>query len=887
MVEDSEDSCLLLAEFLHKHDYQPTWRRVEDAKGMRQAMTDQPWDIVIADYVVPGFDAFASLELAQELGSDLPFIVVSGNLGEETAVQLMKAGAQDYVNKANLARLIPAIQRELREATGRRARREAEQALQQKEVLSRAVLDSLPAEIAVLDQAGKILATNAAWEGLGRGQPQSVRPGTYLDMFRRAPSGGSETKILSGIQEVLQGSRPAFTFEYTRQGQSGMRWFLLHAAPLVQEGGAVVSQIDITESKRAEEALHHSEARFRDVVDSLGEGVLLSDPDDMIWYANSRAGQLTGLDPSSMIEQPAAAVLRSATTTAGLPGAGGPANIESSELELVCKDGRTLWTEVHAAPLRDSHGEVIGTVRAITDISERRKAREALHKSQTSLLLAQRIGHVGSWELDLADRTMEWSAEAYRILDTPAGGPQPDLRQLLELFHPDDRSRVEQAFDTAIRERSSFRSDCRVLRSDSSERSIHLQAQVIFDAADRPVQMIGTVQDITERKRLEEHLRQSQKMDAVGQLAGGVAHDFNNILTVIQGYTELISSHKGLDSQTRTYVNHIATSAERAAKLTRQLLVFSRKQLIQLKTLNVNELLSNSSAMLQRLLGEQSQLTLNVQPNLPLVIADAGMMEQVLVNLVVNARDAMPKGGRLMIETSLHQIDPDYCRLHADAAPGQFVCLGVIDTGCGMDTHTLGHIFEPFFTTKEVGRGTGLGLSTVYGIVKKHQGWIQVASEVGRGSAFKVFLPASANASAATLTPVRGTPAPAGTETILLVEDESPLRKLARGMLERCGYTVIEAGSGPEAVTLWNQTAKVDLLLTDMVMPGGMTGRELAVQLESRSPSLKVLYTSGYSLDFVDSDLLLREGINFVPKPYSGLSLAEAVRACLDRKKGG
>ena len=822
--------------------------------------------------MVPEFDALTSLKVAQELVPDLPFIVVSGNLGEDLAVAVIKAGAHDYVTKGNLTRLVPAIERELREAETRRARREAEAALKQKEALSRAVLDSLSAEIAVLNKDGVILTTNAAWDACAQDDrttpPLHLAVGNnYLDVFRQPRNHPSRDKALGGIQRVLEGSVPSFAVQYPRPVDSGERWFLLHATPLLNYGGAVVSHIDLTVMKRAKAALRQSEARFRGVVESLGEGLLLTDLNGEVWYANSRMAELSGYNPAEMTRQPASAFVRPAVTrpevAASEIGSAAP-RVGRSELQLIRKDGKVLWAEVNVAPLRDSKGEVIGTIHAITDISERRQAREALRKSQSGLLLAQRIGHVGSWELDLADRTMEWSAETHRIFDLPPARQRPSFQQFLQVLGEEDRTRVTQGLEKALQSSSSYRSDCRI---------------------DRPGQMVGTVQDITERKLLEERLRHSQKMDAVGQLAGGIAHDFNNILTVIQGYTELIAYQPEIDEQTRNYANQISISAERASRLTRQLLAFSRKQLMQLKSLDLNGLLHNLAPMLQRLLGEQIQLHLNLQPDSPAVLADSGMVEQVLVNLVVNARDAMPKGGRLIIETSLHQIDPDYCRIHPEALSGQFVCLGVIDTGCGMDAETIDHIFEPFFTTKDVGRGTGLGLPTVYGIIKQHQGWIQVASHPGRGSAFKVFLPLASPDDPQAERPVRRTTAADLPETILLVEDEPPLRQLAKSILERYGHHVLEAGSGPEALSVWKEFSdRIDMLLTDMVMPGGMTGRELALRLQAQNPSLKVLYTSGYSLDFVESDLLLREGVNFVPKPYSGTSLSQAVRSCLDAK---
>lgn len=891
MVEDCEDSCLLVANVLQSQAYAPEWLRVQTAAAMRDALTTRAWDVIIADFVVPGFDALASLKLARQLAPDLPFIVVSGNLGEDVAVAVMKAGAHDYVTKANLARLVPAIERELRDADTRRARRQAEAALQQKEALSRAVLDSLSAEIAVLNNDGVIVTTNAAWDACTQAKPDGamLHPpihSNYLDVFREPRNHPAKDKALVGIQRVLEGSLSSFAVQYPRLTDSTDRWFLLHATPLVNYGGAVISHIDLTVMKRAKAALRQSEARFRAVVDSLGEGLLLTDLNGQVWYANSRMEDLSGFNPAEMVQQQVASFFRLSGPLSDAFGFSGASEETTgrAELPLLRKDGSHLWVDVNAGVLRDSKRETIGTVYAITDISERRHAREALRKSQAGLLLAQRIGHVGSWELDLASRLMEWSAETYRIFDLAPSGTRPSFQQFIGLLADDDRLRVTQGLEKALHGSSSFRSDCCIIRPDASTRFVHLQAQMILDSNDKPIQMVGTIQDITERKLLEERLRHSQKMDAVGQLAGGIAHDFNNILTVIQGYTELIAYQTETDEQTRNYANQISVSAERASRLTRQLLAFSRKQLMQLKSLDLNALLANLAPMLQRLLGEQIQLHLNLLVDAPAVLADSGMVEQVLVNLIVNARDAMPKGGRLIIETSLHQIDPDYCRIHPEALSGQFVCLGIIDTGCGMDNKTLEHIFEPFFTTKEVGRGTGLGLPTVYGIVKQHQGWIQVASQLGRGSAFKVFLPL-ASPDAPMAAPIPPPKASAEPETILLVEDEPPLRQLAKSILERYGHRVLEAGSGPEALSLWKDFRdRIDLLLTDMVMPGGMTGRELALQLQSEDPSLKVLYTSGYSLDFVESDLLLREGVNFVPKPYSGTSLSQAVRTCLNAK---
>jgi signal transduction histidine kinase/CheY-like chemotaxis protein/HAMP domain-containing protein len=392
------------------------------------------------------------------------------------------------------------------------------------------------------------------------------------------------------------------------------------------------------------------------------------------------------------------------------------------------------------------------------------------------------------------------------------------------------------------------------------------------------------IEDITERLDLEAQLRHSQKLESVGQLAAGVAHDFNNMLTVIQGHSGMLLAKTAHNPELHDPVQAVFFAAERAAGLTRQLLMFSRKNIIQPCLLDVRELVANMSKMLQRLLGETIALEFHPPASMPLIQADAGMVEQILMNLAVNARDAMPKGGRLAIATTPVEISEDYARMHPDARAGLFVCLRVGDTGCGMDADVVARIFEPFFTTKEVGKGTGLGLATVYGIVKQHEGWIEVASEPEQGTTFSVYLPATAQPAEAALADasptihVRG-----GSETILVVEDEPVLRDMAHVILEDAGYQVLEAKSGVEALEVWNHyPEKIDLLLTDMVMPEGISGMDLALRLLAAKPELKVVFASGYTMDDMNTDFVREGHATFLQKPYTHLSLAKAVRDCLD-----
>jgi signal transduction histidine kinase/CheY-like chemotaxis protein len=395
--------------------------------------------------------------------------------------------------------------------------------------------------------------------------------------------------------------------------------------------------------------------------------------------------------------------------------------------------------------------------------------------------------------------------------------------------------------------------------------------------------VVVNARDVTERRQLEAELRHAQKMESVGQLAGGVAHDFNNILTVIQGHASLLLAGGSLSRRQTASIRQINLAAERAANLTRQLLTFSRKQVLQPQPLDLNEVVNGMGKMLQRLLGEDISLHVHYSPNLPGVLADAGMLEQVLLNLAVNSRDAMPRGGQLIINTTVARFASGELGPNLDAYPGEFVCLSVSDTGTGIAPQHLPHIFEPFFTTKDVGKGTGLGLATVYGIIKQHRGWVTVASEVGKGTVFQVFLPANAGRSAAAAAPAAETPPRGGRETILIVEDETAVCELMKDVLEKLGYQVLVAHTGPAALELWpRHRDRIDLLLTDMVMPDGMTGGELGKRLQLEKPSLKVIYTSGYSAEALGAEFQLDSNLVFLPKPYQPQKLAELIRAQLD-----
>jgi len=449
------------------------------------------------------------------------------------------------------------------------------------------------------------------------------------------------------------------------------------------------------------------------------------------------------------------------------------------------------------------------------------------------------------------------------------------------MVHPDDREMIRRAVGASALTPVPLEYEARIIRRDGSVRVAHCQAEVQRDAEGRAELMRGTFQDVTERRRLEEQLRHSQKMEAVGRLAGGVAHDFNNLVTVINGYCDLILAKLGPDDPIRPELEAVHRAGERSAALTQQLLAFSRKQVVEPRVVNLNELLTDLNRILRRLIGEDIELTTKLDPALGYACVDRGQMDQVLINLAVNARDAMPGGGRLMIETSNIELDERYASC-AEVQPGAYVMVTITDTGVGMGQEIMGKIFEPFFTTKKEGIGTGLGLSTVYGIIKQCGGAIRVHSEPGRGSTFKIYLPRVAEEAAAPEQERERVTTLRGTETILLVEDQEELRRFTATVLRGQGYEVVEAANAAEALQLAERyDGPIQLMLTDVVMPG-LNGEQLANRLRPLRPEMRVLFMSGYPENVIAHEGVLDSGVHYIQKPFTPYSLASKVRAELE-----
>ncbi len=519
---------------------------------------------------------------------------------------------------------------------------------------------------------------------------------------------------------------------------------------------------------------------------------------------------------------------------------------------------------------------------------ERRQVEQHLKESEARLARAQQIAHLGSWEWDIVENKVTWSEETARLYGFGDEDLGSHMERCLERIHPEDTEHVREALDAAARTGQPFTADHRVLLSDGTERCIHGLGEVLCDERGLPLRIIGTVQDVTEARRAalalqrsEEQLRQSQKMEAVGRLAGGVAHDFNNMLTVIGGYSSMIVAQ--MDKADPLYKNvlEIQQASERAAALTNQLLAFSRKQVLQPRVLQLNGIVSGLGKMLHRLIGEDIELATALDPKLGHIKADPGQLEQVIINMAVNARDAMPQGGKLTISTANVVIDQATSFRNRSLLAGEYVMLAISDTGVGMTKEVQSHLFEPFFTTKGVGRGTGLGLATCYGIVSQSDGDIRVYSEPHRGTTFKVYLPRVDAPAIAKANEAASDVLPAGNESVLIVEDDAAVRRLAVDILGKCGYRVREAFDGSEALSLIGASPPFDLMITDVIMPR-MSGRELFEQVKAATPHTKVLFMSGYTDDALAQHGVLEPGLWFIEKPFSPSRLARKAREVLD-----
>jgi PAS domain S-box-containing protein len=647
---------------------------------------------------------------------------------------------------------------------------------------------------------------------------------------------------------------------------------------------------DFTKRKQAEETIRESEEKYRTILESMQESYFEIDLKGNYTFFNDSLCEDHGYSRQELMGMNYKAYTTPETAKRAyqffneIYRTGRPKRI--LDHEIIRKDGSRRMIDMSVSLMRSPSGEPSGFWGMGRDVTDRIEAEQALKKSEERYRTILDTMEEGYFEDDLkgtltfvndaACRLMGYDRDEligmnYRNYSSPE-----TARQMYEVYH--------RIFESGNPE---FMMDYEIIRKDGSVRTHQANAALLRDQAGRPKGFRVLARDITERKRaedekakLEAQLLQAQKMESVGRLAGGVAHDFNNMLSVILGYTELIKLRLEPDNPLLHDLMEIERAAGRSKDITAQLLAFSRKQIISPRPMNLNDLISSTQKTLARLIGEDIDLRFYPGEGLWSIRFDLSQMEQILVNLAVNARDAMPHGGKLTIETANILMNEDYCRVHLGSTPGPYVLLAVSDNGSGMDKETLQNVFEPFFTTKEIGKGTGLGLATVYGIVQQNNGFINVYSEQGQGTTFKIYLPRSMDGVEVS-EEILQQPVASGSGKVLLVEDDDLMRKMTTDMLETIGYSVLAVGSPLEALSICEEKdARFDLVITDVVMPG-MSGRELRDKLGIIRPDIKVLFMSGYTSNVIVHHGVLEEGVHFIQKPFSLNDFARKIQEAM------
>jgi len=728
--------------------------------------------------------------------------------------------------------------------------------------------------LGVMGFDGKLKFLNSSWGsvlGYTREELQEMQFGERIHPDDRAATVADSEKVKAGI--------PTTSFENRVRCKDGAyRWISWSVTASIPEQLIFLAGRDVTDQKRTEERV----LRLANAMENNSEMIGMSNAGGRAVFANRALLHATGYREEELLGKSFNETLLSPNNPATLTKDIYESFRSEGQWRGEClyrrKDGTDMPVSLSLSVLRNDEGLVTGAFAIVQDITERRRLEERL----------VRLAYAVENNREMVCMTDESGRASFvnpALLQATGFREEELLGKGFDetIFSPNNPPALQDEIRNGIAREGKWRGEALQRRKNGTDLPVSLSISVIRDREGRGTGAFAVAQDITERRSLEDQLRRAQKMEAVGQLAGGIAHDFNNLLMVILGYAGDLTERLDPSDPIYRKAQEISKAGQRAASLTRQLLAFGRKQVLEPKVLNLNSVVGDLKKMLGRLISEDIELVAELETELGQVKADQGQIEQVIVNLAVNARDAMPEGGKLLIQTSNVEVDEEFARQHPPMTTGLYVRLAVRDTGIGMDAETQSHIFEPFFTTKERGKGTGLGLATVYGVVKQSGGFIWVYSEPGKGSTFEVLLP-RINAKPAEEGPQGGgrQMSARGAETILLVEDDEALRKLIRQTLSERGFTILEAANGPEALQHARQRpGKIDLLLSDVVMPE-MSGPQVADGIVALNPKVKVLFMSGYPDFAAKNEELLKDGRRFLQKPYTIADLASAVRKTLD-----
>jgi PAS domain S-box-containing protein len=768
-------------------------------------------------------------------------------------------------------------------------RKRVEEALRRSEEKYRDIFENIAGGIYRTTPEGRYIIINPAFAAIcGYASPEEMME-KVTDIPKQIYA-NAEDRLRFQKRVDAEGQVKGFEVQF-KTPTRGLVWVSIHSKALRDEQGNICyydgTMEDITERKRAEEALRQSEERFRSVFHNAFVGMAIVNPEGHVVEANEPFCRFLGYSREELIGRhftefthPEDMSIDSDLYAALLD----DERLSYSIDKRYMRKGEVVWGRLSVSLIKDEAGQLENTIVVREDITERKRAEEALRGGEEKYRMLVENANEAIFVVQ-EERLKFVNRKVLEIL----GYTQEEItsRPFSDLIHPEDREMVLDNYLRRLRgETVPSTYAFRVIDKDRNTRWVELGA-VKIDWEGKPA-TLSFATDITERKRaegemglLQEQFRYSQKMEAVGRLAGGVAHDFNNLLTVIRGYSELCLGKLEEADPLWRKVKGIQRASEQGARLTNQLLAFSRHQVMEMKVIDLNRLFKDLDRMLRRVIGEDIELVTTLAEDLGGIKGDLGQMEQVTMNLAVNARDAMPKGGKLTIEAKNVELDDVFFGSHAGGEPGRYVMFSVSDTGFGMTPEVKEHIFEPFFTTKEKGKGTGLGLSTVYGIVKQSGGEITVESEVGKGSVFRIYLPLVEGVMEDQKGEEQG--AWGGKETVLVVEDDENVRRLAAEVLEEQGYRVLEASGGEEALQIMEgYGGRVDLILTDVVMPG-MSGRELGKRSVERWGMVKVLYMSGFFDEERVPLNVLEEGMNYIQKPFTIDMLTRKVREVLDK----
>lgn len=880
IVEDSEDDMLLVLRELRRGGYTLDYMRVDTAVAMQISLQQQEWDIVIADYTLPTFSAPEALNLLQSQKRDLPFIIVSGTIGEETAVAAMKAGAHDYLTKNNLARLIPAVERELREAQQRQQRHKAEQALRESEERFRQLAENITESVFWMSdpQAGQILYVSPAYERIwGRSCKRLYADfGEWVEAIHPQDRQRIQATF---FEQALTGH---YDQEYRIIRSDGsLRWIRDRGFPINNDSGQPYRTVgiaeDITNRKLAEQALRQSQHQYQMLAEASPVGIFRTDAEGNYIYVNGRWCEMTGISFDQALGTDWSRALHPDDRTSVLT-AWQQATQHNLPFQLEFRfqrfDQTTIWVFAQALAEQRQGEEISGYVGTLTDITGRKQAEQKI-REQAALI---NIASDAIFVRDLANRIIFWNQGAERLYGW--SGEEVLGKNASTILYRELSPRIGEVLQVVF-EQGEWQGELHKVKKSGDAVIVATRLTLVRDESGQPQSILSVDTDITEKKQLEAQFLRAQRMESLGTLASGIAHDFNNILTPILTAAQLLPLKlPNLDQQSQHMLKLIEDSTKRGADLVKQILAFARGVEGKRVPLQVRHLLSEVMQVARQTFPKAIEIHRNIPAaDLWTVSADATQLHQVFMNLCVNARDAMPNGGILSLSAENVCVDEAYTRVNLEAHIGSYVAVTISDTGVGIPEKLLERIFDPFFTTKEMGKGTGLGLSTVLGIVKNHGGFIKVQSQVGQGTEFKVYLPAIDETIA--VQSEEELLFAGLQELVLIVDDEPLIRQVTSAALVAHNYKTLLASNGMEAIALYAEHSHdINVVLMDIMMPS-MDGLTAIRTLQQLNPTVKIIATSGLASN---SQLTEESGIKvtaFLSKPYTAKELLDTLQKVL------